>query len=88
VLRPWKLGAKIGILGGNGAGKSTLMKILAGVDTEFDGSFHLDDGIRAGPPHASRPRLSPTPLAHASRPRLTPHTSRPRLTPMPRTSHL
>jgi len=81
------LGAKIGILGANGAGKSTLMKILAGVDTEFDGSFHLDDGIRAGPPHASRPRLTSTPRAshlkpHASH--LAPHASR--LTP--RASHL
>ncbi len=30
-------GAKIGILGLNGAGKSSLLKIMAGVDTEFDG---------------------------------------------------
>jgi len=30
-------GAKIGLVGLNGAGKSTLMKIMAGVDTEFDG---------------------------------------------------
>src|SRR3984957_18187717 len=30
-------GAKIGILGLNGAGKSTLLRIMAGVDTEFDG---------------------------------------------------
>uniref|UniRef100_A0A7S3X2Q5 ABC transporter domain-containing protein n=1 Tax=Emiliania huxleyi TaxID=2903 RepID=A0A7S3X2Q5_EMIHU len=30
-------GAKIGLVGLNGAGKSTLMKIMAGVDTEYDG---------------------------------------------------
>ncbi|KPH02508.1 MULTISPECIES: energy-dependent translational throttle protein EttA [unclassified Pseudomonas] len=30
-------GAKIGVLGLNGSGKSTLLKIMAGVDTEFDG---------------------------------------------------
>lgn len=30
-------GAKIGVIGLNGSGKSTLMKIMAGVDTEFDG---------------------------------------------------
>jgi len=31
-------GAKIGILGLNGAGKSSLLRIMAGVDTEFDGT--------------------------------------------------
>ena len=31
-------GAKIGLVGLNGAGKSTLLKIMAGVDTEFDGT--------------------------------------------------
>ena len=42
------LGAKIGVLGANGAGKSTLMKILAGVDTAFDGELRLEDGIKVG----------------------------------------
>jgi sulfate-transporting ATPase len=32
-------GAKIGLLGLNGAGKSTVLRIMAGVDTEFDGDF-------------------------------------------------
>ena len=30
-------GAKIGVLGGNGAGKSSLLKIMAGVDQDFQG---------------------------------------------------
>lgn len=42
------LGAKIGILGSNGAGKSTLLKILAGVDTDFDGDLYLEPGIQIG----------------------------------------
>jgi ATP-binding cassette ChvD family protein len=34
-------GAKIGVLGYNGAGKSTLLRIMAGLDTEFDGQAQL-----------------------------------------------
>jgi sulfate-transporting ATPase len=34
-------GAKIGVLGYNGAGKSSLLKIMAGLDTEFDGDAQL-----------------------------------------------
>jgi sulfate-transporting ATPase len=34
-------GAKIGVLGYNGAGKSSLLKIMAGMDTEFDGHAQL-----------------------------------------------
>ncbi|MGI9184482.1 MAG: energy-dependent translational throttle protein EttA [Solirubrobacteraceae bacterium] len=34
-------GAKIGVLGYNGAGKSTLLRVMAGVDTEFDGEAQL-----------------------------------------------
>ena len=31
-----------GLVGENGAGKSTLMKIIAGVHTEFSGTFLID----------------------------------------------
>ncbi|CAM9243708.1 unnamed protein product [Discosporangium mesarthrocarpum] len=41
-------GAKIGVLGSNGSGKSTLMKIMAGVDTEFDGESRLSDWAKVG----------------------------------------
>jgi len=41
-------GAKIGVLGLNGAGKSTLLRIMAGVDTEFDGEARAMPGIKVG----------------------------------------
>ncbi len=41
-------GAKIGVLGLNGAGKSTLLRIMAGVDTEFNGEARPQPGIRIG----------------------------------------
>jgi energy-dependent translational throttle protein EttA len=41
-------GAKIGVIGPNGAGKSTLMRIMAGVDTEFDGEAWPGKGVRVG----------------------------------------
>jgi sulfate-transporting ATPase len=41
-------GAKIGVLGYNGAGKSTLLRIMAGVDTEFDGAAQLAPGATVG----------------------------------------
>jgi ATP-binding cassette ChvD family protein len=41
-------GAKIGVLGLNGSGKSSLLKILAGVDTEFDGQTVLSAGYTIG----------------------------------------
>ncbi len=41
-------GAKIGVLGLNGAGKSTVLRIMAGVDTEFEGEARPQPGIRIG----------------------------------------
>ncbi len=41
-------GAKIGVLGLNGAGKSSLLKILGGVDREFDGETVLSEGFTVG----------------------------------------
>ena len=41
-------GAKIGVLGYNGAGKSTLLRIMAGIDTEFDGQAQLAPGATVG----------------------------------------
>ncbi|KTD42105.1 energy-dependent translational throttle protein EttA [Legionella parisiensis] len=41
-------GAKIGVLGLNGSGKSTLLRIMAGVDTHFEGEARPQPGIRIG----------------------------------------
>jgi len=41
-------GAKIGVLGLNGSGKSSLLKILAGVDTDFQGKIALSPGYTIG----------------------------------------
>ena len=41
-------GAKIGVLGVNGAGKSTLLKIMAGLDTEYQGEAWAADGVKVG----------------------------------------
>lgn len=41
-------GAKIGIIGLNGAGKSTLLKIIAGVETEYDGQVVFSPGYSVG----------------------------------------
>jgi ATP-binding cassette ChvD family protein len=41
-------GAKIGVLGLNGAGKSTVLRIMAGLDTEFDGEARPQPGINVG----------------------------------------
>ncbi len=41
-------GAKIGVLGLNGAGKSSLLKIMAGLDTEFEGEARPQKDINVG----------------------------------------
>ena len=41
-------GAKIGVLGLNGSGKSSLLKILAGVDKQYDGQISLQPGYSIG----------------------------------------
>ncbi len=41
-------GAKIGVLGLNGAGKSSLLRIMAGVDKEFNGETHISPGLTVG----------------------------------------
>ncbi|MBM37512.1 MAG: energy-dependent translational throttle protein EttA [Woeseia sp.] len=41
-------GAKIGVLGLNGSGKSTLMRIMAGLDVDFDGEARPQPGIKIG----------------------------------------
>tara|TARA_B100001971_G_scaffold215182_1_gene259093 strand:- start:37148 stop:38821 length:1674 start_codon:yes stop_codon:yes gene_type:complete len=41
-------GAKIGVLGLNGAGKSTVLRIIAGVDKEYDGEVNLSKDVSVG----------------------------------------
>lgn len=41
-------GAKIGVLGLNGSGKSSLLRIMAGVDKEFNGTAVLSQGYTVG----------------------------------------
>ena len=41
-------GVKIGVLGPNGSGKSSLLKIMAGVEKDFNGEAWAADGVRIG----------------------------------------
>ncbi|MBM4194091.1 MAG: energy-dependent translational throttle protein EttA [Gemmatimonadetes bacterium] len=41
-------GAKIGVLGANGAGKSSLLRIMAGIDQEFQGEAWAHKGTKVG----------------------------------------
>src|SRR5690349_17339699 len=52
-------GAKIGVLGYNGAGKSTLLRIMAGLDTDFDGHAQLAPSASVGLLE-QEPRLDPS----------------------------
>jgi ATP-binding cassette ChvD family protein len=51
-------GAKIGLLGVNGSGKSTVLKIMAGVDTDFQGEARANPGTKIGY-LAQEPQLDP-----------------------------
>ncbi|HET6914217.1 MAG TPA: energy-dependent translational throttle protein EttA [Rhodanobacteraceae bacterium] len=51
-------GAKIGLLGLNGAGKSTVLRIMAGVDTDYNGESRPQPGIQIGY-LAQEPQLDP-----------------------------
>ena len=51
--------AKIGVVGVNGAGKSTLLKIMAGIETEFNGEAWAAEGVKVGY-LPQEPRLDPT----------------------------
>jgi ATP-binding cassette ChvD family protein len=52
-------GAKIGVIGLNGSGKSSLLRILAGVDQEFQGKTAVSPGFTIGFLE-QEPRLDPT----------------------------
>jgi sulfate-transporting ATPase len=52
-------GAKIGVIGHNGSGKSTLLRVMAGVDTGFEGEARLQDGRTVGYV-PQEPALDPT----------------------------
>jgi energy-dependent translational throttle protein EttA len=52
-------GAKIGILGLNGSGKSTVMKIIAGLDKDYQGEVVFQDGYTVGY-LPQEPKLDPT----------------------------
>ncbi|MFZ5979543.1 MAG: energy-dependent translational throttle protein EttA [Candidatus Zixiibacteriota bacterium] len=51
-------GAKIGIVGENGSGKTTVLRIMAGLDKEFQGHAEITPGFRAGIVE-QEPRLDP-----------------------------
>ena len=52
-------GVKIGVVGVNGSGKSTLLKIIAGLDTDFQGEAWAAKGVKVGY-LAQEPHLDPT----------------------------
>ena len=52
-------GVKIGVLGPNGSGKSTLLKVMAGIETDFQGEAWSAEGARVGY-LPQEPQLDPT----------------------------
>ncbi|MBK6485335.1 MAG: energy-dependent translational throttle protein EttA [Gemmatimonadetes bacterium] len=52
-------GAKIGVLGSNGAGKSSLLRIMAGVDKDWNGEAWAAQGTKIGY-LSQEPQLDPT----------------------------
>ncbi len=58
-------GAKIGVLGLNGSGKSSLLRILAGRDTDIDGTVHFEPGYAVGLLE-QEPHLTPGATVRAS----------------------
>src|SRR5580698_3301381 len=52
-------GAKIGVLGANGAGKSSLLRIMAGIDQDFQGEAWAHQGTRIGY-LSQEPQLDPS----------------------------
>ena len=55
--------AKIGILGPNGSGKSTILRIMAGMDKDFQGEAWLAQGATCGY-LPQEPQLDPAKTAH------------------------
>ena len=48
ISLPFFPGAKIGVLGLNGSGKSTLLRIMAGIDSDFNGEARPMANIKIG----------------------------------------
>ena len=62
-------GAKIGVLGLNGSGKSSLLRIIAGVDKEFNGEAVLSPATPSAISNRNRSSTNRRPSAKSSRKR-------------------
>ena len=58
-------GAKIGVLGANGAGKSSLLRIMAGVDHDYNGEAWAAQGTKIGY-LSQEPELDPAKISERS----------------------